>query len=309
MAGLVIVPNIPVVEEVGSGGTLVSSTVPETDYSAWSAGTAYSLGQRVIYAHGVYQRLVAGTTATAPSADTVNWAYVRPTNRYACFDTSNSTATTLAGTISMVIQPGRAVNCVGVIGATGASVRVRIVDPSAGTTYDQTRSLNNTNALPTWYSYFFDARSTFTQFIAQPQAYSSTAQVLIDIAPATTGAGAGTASVATVVIGVKREYTVGVQYGVRLGIVDYSVKQTNTYGDTVLVQRSFSKRAEFQCLVSSSKTDSLYALLSSLRATPALWIVSDQFEASAIYGYLKDWGVSLSMPNEHYLDIQLEGLA
>ena len=47
---------------------LTSSTVPETDYTAWNAATAYTLAQRVIRVstHKVYERLVAGTTATAP---------------------------------------------------------------------------------------------------------------------------------------------------------------------------------------------------------------------------------------------------
>lgn len=304
MPGFVIVPNIPTVEEFAQGGTLVSSNIAETEHPAWSAATNYSVGTRVIYVHAIYQRLVAGTTATAPSADTVNWAYVRPTNRYAAFDTSSSTATTSSSTISIVLQPGRAVDAVAVLGVTGTSVRIRISDPSMGITYDQTRTLDATNSAPTWYSYFFDVRTKFTQFIARPKPYSTTAQVMIDITPK-----AGVASVSTILTGIAREYGAGTSYGARLGITDYSVKQTNTFGDTVLVQRAFSKRGEFQVQVPNTQTDSLFALLSSLRATPALFIAADTYESASIYGYLKDWGVTLSFPTVNYVDLQIEGLA
>ena len=41
---------------------LISSTAPETDYSAWAAGTAYSVGNLVIRTstHRIYERLIAG---------------------------------------------------------------------------------------------------------------------------------------------------------------------------------------------------------------------------------------------------------
>lgn len=304
MPGFEIIPAIPVVGEVSEGGTLVSSTVPETDFPVWSAATAYTLGQRVIYAHSVWQRLVAGTTATAPNADTVNWAYVKPTNRYACFDTSNSTATTSSTAISLTVAPGKIIDSVAVFGVSGSSVRIKIDDPAAGTIYDRTRSLNPGATEANWWSYFFSSRTPLSQLMARVPTFSTSVQVTVEVQPAN-----GSASIGTLVIGLARAFTNAAQYGARLGIVDYSVKSTSQFGDTILVQRSFSKRAEFQAAVESSKTDALFALLASLRATPAVFVVTDRYESATIFGYLKDWGLSLTLPSVNYVDIQIEGLA
>lgn len=40
---------------------------------AWAAATAYAINDAVTYNNAVYRRKVAGTTATAPSADATNW--------------------------------------------------------------------------------------------------------------------------------------------------------------------------------------------------------------------------------------------
>ena len=93
-----------------TSGMLLSSSVPETDYAAWSAATAYALGAKVIRTsmHRIYQRLVSGTTATAPESDPVNWLDIGPTNRWAMFDGEISTSTTKATSLAVTLAPGRA---------------------------------------------------------------------------------------------------------------------------------------------------------------------------------------------------------
>jgi hypothetical protein len=43
---------------------------------AWNAGTTYAVNDGVTYGGGSFRRIVAGTTATNPLADTTNWTYV-----------------------------------------------------------------------------------------------------------------------------------------------------------------------------------------------------------------------------------------
>lgn len=43
---------------------------------AWNAATAYAVNDAVSYLGSSYRRTIAGTTATGPDLDTVNWAYV-----------------------------------------------------------------------------------------------------------------------------------------------------------------------------------------------------------------------------------------
>ena len=108
---------------------LISSTAPETDYAAWAAGTAYSVGNRVIRTstHRIYERMVAGTTATAPELDSVNWIDIAPTNRWAMFDGEVSTQTALASPLTVVIKPGL-VNGLALFGLAGTTLVVTVRD-------------------------------------------------------------------------------------------------------------------------------------------------------------------------------------
>ena len=72
-----------------SDATLISSTIAETDYSAWSSGTTYALGDKVILTstHRVYESLQAANTNHNPTeAASTWWLDIGPTNRWAMFD-------------------------------------------------------------------------------------------------------------------------------------------------------------------------------------------------------------------------------
>jgi len=285
---------------------LISSSVAEDDYSAWAAATAYVVGNRVIRTsvHKVYQRLVAGTTATAPELDTVNWIEVGPTNRWKMFDGVNNSATTSSTTLSVVLAPGSLIAGIAALGVVGKSIRFRISHPTLGIVYDQTRGLDGVITLPDWFYYFTDTVSPFSQFIALDLiAYSPDSQVWVDIEPLN-----GVASCATLVTGAQALFGQGIEYGAKVGITDYSRKTTNDFGDTVLVKRNFAKRAEITLWMPRASTDPLVAKLTALRATPALYSVSDLYEATNIFGFYKDFSVVLSYPDTDVLSLQIEGL-
>ncbi len=46
--------------------SLISSTVPETEHSAYGAGTSYTLGARVIYQHVIYECIQTPNTGNTP---------------------------------------------------------------------------------------------------------------------------------------------------------------------------------------------------------------------------------------------------
>ena len=301
MAGIRIITPVTITD-----ARLTSSSVAETDYSAWAAATAYALGARVIRTtvHKIYQRLVAGTTATAPELDTVNWVEVGPTNRWAMFDTANSSATTSSSTLSVTLNTGTLISSIAALGVVGKSIRFRVVHPTLGTVYDVTRGLDGVIAASEWWNYFTDTVSPFSQFIAVDLiTYSVNATVLVDIEPL-----AGVASCATMVVGSQSVYGDGIHYGARVGITDYSRKTTNDFGDQVLEVRKFSKRADVTLWMPRASTDPLISKLASLRATPALYVLSDLLESTSIFGLYKDFGVVLSYPDTDVLSLQIEGL-
>lgn len=81
---------------------LVSSTLTETDYPLWLAGTTYFTTSRVIVStpnvHKIYESLTDSNTGNYPPSDTTNWLEIGSTNQWKCFDGTLGTQTT--GTIT-----------------------------------------------------------------------------------------------------------------------------------------------------------------------------------------------------------------
>ena len=99
----------------------------------------------------------------------------------------------------------------------------------------------------------------------------------------------------------------GVQYGASVGITDYSVKSQDAFGNYVITQRAFSKRATFNVMVENGLIDELQTLLADLRATPAIYVGSDGYVSTMIYGFYKDFSTVISYPTLSVLSIELEG--
>ena len=100
----------------------------------------------------------------------------------------------------------------------------------------------------------------------------------------------------------------GIKYGARVGIQDYSRKETNTFGETVLVQRAFAKRANFNLFINKAEVDSFQNTLSTIRAVPVLWIGSDEYEATTLFGFYKNFDILISYPEHSDCELEIEGL-
>jgi len=285
---------------------LVSSSVPETDYPEWSAGTTYALGQRCIIAaqHKVYQSTADANTGNDPLATvSIKWVEVGPTNRWKPFDRSVSTQVQQAGGVSYRITPGQAVTSVNLVNITGAtSVRVRIIEPGGATVYDATEHLARTPLEAGWWAWFFGGRRIPAQVLLQDLPSYPAADVLIDVT------GTSALAIGGILMGQMRRFSLGVQMGARVGIQDYSSKGRNDFGDVIVVERAFAKRASFSMLLASSEVDALHAFLSDVRATPCLWIASLEYESLAVYGFYKSFDIVISYATYSDCDLELEGL-
>ncbi|MBS0227662.1 MAG: carbohydrate-binding protein [Proteobacteria bacterium] len=285
---------------------LVSSSVPETDYPEWAAGTTYANGARVILAaqHRVYQSMADGNVGNNPAATvSIKWVEVGATNRWKPFDRSVSTKVQQSGSISYRIRPGATVTSVSLLNLTGStSVRVRIVTPDDVTRYDQTVSTSRVPLEAGWWAWYFGVRHTPTQVLLQDLPSYPNGDILIDLA------GDADLGVGVIALGQLRRFAMGVQMGVRVGIQDYSRKERNDFGDVVVVERAFAKRANFSMLLTSSEVDALHLFLADVRATPCIWIISKSYESAVVYGFYKNFDIVISYTNYSDCDIELEGL-
>jgi hypothetical protein len=284
---------------------LVSSTVPETDHAAWAAGTTYALGARVILTstHKIYESLQAANVGKDPTTQSTWWIEVSATNRWKVFDTSNSTQTVQANSISYRITPGVAITSFAALNlANATSIRVRLVDATYGTVYDRTTDLKAVQPESEWWSWFFGVRvAPELSFATDLPAYPA-ADLLVDLI------GGTGLSVGVFLFGQARQIGLGVNLGANVGIQDFSRKETNEFGDTVLVQRAFSKRASFDMLLEKADVDGAASFLTSLRAVPALYIGYGEYESTVVFGIYKDFQITISYATHSDCTLDLEGL-
>lgn len=297
---------------VDATGSPPTTNVPENDYPEWdgtsSPATVYNTGDRVILlsTHKIYESLQDNNSNNNPVTETTWWIEVGPTNRWAVFDTSVSTQTEQSDNITYTLEPGGAINALAVLNITGASeVNITISSATAGSpgiVYDKTIDLSSFPLVSDWYSWFFGTRQQPTQYIATDiPAYVDPVIVLELI-------GGADLAVGVIAFGQQQRFGRGIRLGARVGIQDYSRKETNEFGDTVLVRRAFAKRANFDLFINKAEVDQLQNYLSSIRATPALWIGSNEYESTTVFGFYKNFEILINYPDNADCELEIEGL-
>lgn len=284
---------------------LVSSSVAENDYPEWSAATAYTVGQRVTRPalHKNFERTVAGTTATAPEGDPANWLDLGPTNRWAMFDQKVGTKTTATTTCAVVLSPGM-VSGISLIGAEAASVTVVMTDPAYGELYNRTFDLVDYTGITNWWAYHFSPRRRKTTLVIDRLPTSRNPQISITL----NGSEGATVSVGSLVVGRLAEYAKSILVGAAVGIQDYSRKERDAFGNFVVIERAFNKRARWSFVLENIDVDRLNFDLASLRATPAVYIGHDGFDATVLYGFFRSFDIVIPYPTHAECVIELEGV-
>ncbi|WP_256823711.1 hypothetical protein [Pseudomonas kurunegalensis] len=286
---------------------LVSSNVPETDYPAWAAATAYTKGQRVILAHVVYEALFDVPAGVKPGEEVVTaeapakWLEVGATNRWRMFDNKVESLTTNPGSVEVTIRPGAVVNSLALFNLKGRSVTVSMVDPLEGEVYRKEVSLVDAG-VTNWYDWFFEPIGVRTDVVVLDMPAYGTADIVV-----TVDAGPEMATVGHLVIGSVRQIGTAL-YGTSVGINDYSRKTTDDFGNTVVIQRSFSNRAEFDIALDTAEVTRVRRLLAELRATPVVWIGEATYEATILFGFYKDFQIVFSGPTVSDCSITVEGV-
>jgi hypothetical protein len=286
--------------------TLTSTNVSENPPADWNAATAYVEGDLVVrpLLHKIYVRNVAGTTATAPELDSVNWTFRGASNPYAMFDNKNSTQTTNEDEIIVEITPGTIVNGLYLSNVDAFEVSVSGTDPVAGTILPLTTySMQSPPTAANWYAYFFDPiRYKKSIYIPLPSYRNATFTVTIT----RTG---GTAAVGNLVIGKVHVYGEGIEFGAGGGIISYSTNQTNQFGERELVPRGYSNKAQCNIWVSSTEADYFFDLMVSLRDTVCLYVLTEKFQFMQVLGFVKNCEPVINYEDTVIFNAQIEGIS
>jgi hypothetical protein len=156
-----------------------------------------------------------------------------------------------------------------------------------------------------YYEYFFDPFDSLSDIIwYYPRYGNSSIRVNIEKT--------GTVKCGLVVYGATRDLGL-TEYNPTVGILDYSIKSTDSLGRTFLAQGNYADRIDLTCYFNNNEIDSVSRTLTSLRGIPALWDCNNNdleqiFESLFIYGYFDKFDILIPNFAQSQCNIRINGL-
>jgi len=277
-----------------------------------TAGISYPKGIIVVYEKRLYESLVdsnLGNTPGLPST-TSKWLDLGTDNRVALFDVNSSRPSISRINFSAQINPNilqqnnTTINSIGIsLLKNISSVKVSIwQNNSSGLSK---RVWTNTYSVAGKSTALLDGIPYSPTFGAYA-GVSGAGKILLEF----TISGSDVAEVGTVVFGTVN--TLGnVQYGAKLGIEDYSIKEPDDYGNVTFVKRQYNRNVSISFDIVNSSVAAVQQLLYDLRATPTYWEVTDITDFNSVtnfVGWYTDFNCTISRPTVSTYTLDLRSL-
>lgn len=285
------------------------SDVPETwPYSAWSVGIPYVAGNRVSHvASRSFYEAAASSTGVDPSTDTTGkWVRMGANMRWRAFDLriTDPVQTTFFGANYIFVSPAVA-DCFVVFGVKSDSVKLEVQEPGVGTVFDKTITCADNQDVVDAYSYFFGPATYRTEIIFGNVPIFSGYVVNFSFF-----SGGATPEVGEIAMG--ENFHIGqLLSGGSAGVVDYSKKERDVFGNVDVIERAYSDSAEFVVQIPSNRVNLVKRTLAALRARPAVYHAGPDYIdfGQTIYGFYKDLNVEISGNASSTVTLQIEGLS
>lgn len=299
----------------------------------WSPHGSYTVGNRVLYGTvmdaRVYQCISslsaqAGINNPAPPQDSAHWVAAAPGNRWAMFDQSVNTYTTLGGYWEVIVSNMGRCNGLALVDAMGTT--------SLDVTVSRPKQAGMINANPVTSAYAEDI--TVTKSISDADgerwvfsvslAAAGSAAVDLGYIPPQLAvktdvtlqwpagdtwtvkvSGAQAGSVGSLVVGNFIELGDVDKDDLSATIDDYSRVEIDEFSVATLVQRPYHRSVSCSLLTTHERVRFVHAVLAGLRATPAFFVASDDYR----YTPFNTWGhverVQLGTSSGVYCPVQL----
>lgn len=239
--------------------------------------------------------------------DTDYWLDVGPMNKWAMFDTYNTSQTSASTSIEVEITPGTRIDTVALLNLSGAS-SVQIVANNGSDYYDETYSLTETAFADDWYVGTYSETFYKVNFAVSDIPPNSGTTLTITIS------GSGTVKCGSCIVGLSKEIG-GAEYGTDIGIDDYSLISRDDYGTLTITERDYNDRGDFELHIPKEKHAAVSNLIKSYRATPALWLMIPDDDVvggwdgpGIIYGIPTLFKFNVREPLDIWYSLEITGL-
>jgi hypothetical protein len=306
--------DVPPNDLIAAEAVLTASNVPADDAPEYDGSETYNTGDKVIVL-GTVQRLFESLTDdnvdNQPEDSPDDWLDLGLINRWRMFDGGTSTITTNPETVEVTLEPDGFINAIAFFTLDASEIEIE-VEQNGDVIYSESVIIPLETSAPNWYSYFFQtfgARFRDTVALNIPPVPDPKVTIKMSRPDATPGVG---------LILMGRQQTLGTTiYGSSVSIRDFSIKETDAFGNPRVVERTFIKRADLDVRVSTSDVARFQRILAELRAEATVYIGSanaclfcvDAIHGETIvYGYYRDFDILLQDKINSQATIEIEGL-
>lgn len=285
----------------------VSAVIDGVPIVTTSGGSGTHTGNA--YIHRVYESLQASNTGHHPllAASSTWWIDVGPTNKWAMFDLSRNTQSSIASPLTVVITPGQRVNSIALLGLIANNYSITATSVSGGGSVYSASGALATRIVTDWYDYFFQTFTTLPNIIKfDIPPYSD---IIITITLTTSTAGVNV-QCGSCVLGTNINLGT-TQYQAVSDVINFSTIDRDIFGNATLVPRRNVPKTVQKVFSNKTLIRKITALRDSLNASPAVWsglddITDDMADALLILGIYKTFSINLDQPTAAIIDLELE---
>lgn len=293
-----LIPPLDITDAMIHSCTIAEPSATDTGISGylgeWAVGTTYSVNAVVLVAasHLLYislQNTNVGYTPGGTGNDSW-WSEYRHTERWLAFDSRVTNQAVRAASIEYQLLPGVAIDSLALLNIEAETVTVTLKNGLDGATLD------------TWVVDTYNDSLYVSDIVKTNFTYTTDPHFTILLSNSLVSAKVG-----EIVLGNK--VSIGsTLYTPTVGIIDYSVKEVDTFGNYTVVERAYSKRLTCTTRIQNTALDLTYNTLAGRRALPSVWVGSEDYPSMIVYGFYKDFSIVLSYKTISLCELEIEGL-
>lgn len=277
------------------------------DVGAWSNTISYSTGHQVtVDGIDVYESVVDNNLDNNPTAvNSSAWNKLdNPTNWAGMFDQKVGTVTKAIGSISLTILLPDITNTLALLNmdkvktiTLSSVVGGQTVWSNTKTTYR--RSINGL------YDVFFAKHEFVKDVLFMDLPHYKNQQLVIEIV----GDPGVEISVGKIIVGERKQYGQA-RWKFTSRRKTYSSKTEDQFGNISVIKRALSsKRLSLQLVMQPERVATYENNLVALDAVPVLWVLSERYESTIIYGFYEDFENQFNDSIHAYCTLKLQGMS
>jgi hypothetical protein len=229
------------------------------------------------------------------------WLLVGATNSRAMFDDKFGTQTIDNLSLTTQVTPNLIIDSIALLNMKGKVVTVTSTVGGV-TKFTQTIKLQTDVGVYDWSTYFL------APIVAEDDVIVTGLPPYVGQVLTINITGSGSVAIGNVAMG--GLVSLGLlEYNPTIGIIDYSVKTTDQFGNVVVTKRAYSKRFGGSFIVENDQVDSVASILASVRSTPVVWLgLGSTYASLIVWGFFKDFEITLAETTYSHCAITIEGL-